>query len=136
MNNLKRIQLPSRFIIVDDDSINNMICKLTINRLSPSAEIITFLNPEVALQYIKDYYNDEKSRLPTVLFLDINMPTISGWEFLQIFNDFSENIKNQFELYMLTASIDISDKEKASSNLYVKDFLSKPLSMNLIQSIF
>ena len=107
MNNLKRFQLPSRFIIVDDDSINNMICKLIINRLSPSSEIITFLNPEVALQYIKDYYNDEKSSSPTVLFLDINMPIISGWEFLQIFNDFSQNIKDQFELYMLTASIDI-----------------------------
>ena len=133
---IKNTELPKRFIIVDDDSTNNIICKLSLSRLCPSIEIKTFLNPEKALHYIKTYYETKEDTTPTVLFLDINMPIISGWKFLEIFNNFSDAIKAQFKFYMLTASIDHLDQEKAASNLRIEKYLSKPLSTKLIQSIF
>ena len=126
--------LPQRFIVVDDDRSNNLICQFSLRRLSAETEIKTFLEPEVALQYIKDSY-DDLSEIPTVIFLDINMPVITGWEFLEIFKDFSASIKKQFVIYMLTSSIDARDREKAELNPLVKGFLSKPLSTQLISEV-
>ena len=126
--------LPQRFIVVDDDRSNNLICQFSLRRLSAETEIKTFLDAEIALQYIKDSY-DDLSEIPTVIFLDINMPSISGWEFLEIFKDFSVLIKEQFVIYMLTSSIDARDREKAELNPLVQGFLSKPLSSQVVTEV-
>ena len=134
MEKITRTILPQRFIVVDDDRSNNLICQCSLRRFSAGTEIKTFLDPEVALQYIKDSY-DDLSEIPSVIFLDINMPAITGWEFLEIFNEFSVSIKEQFVIYMLTSSIDARDKERAELNPLVQGFLSKPLSTQLISKV-
>ena len=126
---------PQRFIVVDDDRSNNLICQCSLRRFSAETEIKTFLDAEIALQYIKDSYNEDKTEIPTVIFLDINMPAITGWEFLEIFKDFSDSIKKQFVIYMLTSSIDSRDQEKAEQNPLVQGFLSKPLSTKLVSEV-
>ena len=129
------MEVPKRFIVVDDDNTNNLICRLSLQRFSPTAEIKIFRNADFALQYIFDSYTNDEQDVPTLLFLDINMPVISGLEFLELFNEFAAHIQQQFKIYILTASIDTYDKEKASSNLSVKAYLSKPLNSDIIQSI-
>lgn len=127
--------LPKRFIVVDDDRSNNLICQCSLRRFCGSTEIKTFLEPEVALQYIRDFYTHAESDTSTVLFLDINMPILTGWEFLDIFNEFSTAVHKQFAIYMLTSSIDARDREKAQLNPLVKGFLSKPLSTQVVREI-
>lgn len=61
------------------------------------------------------------------MFLDINMPDIDGWDFLSVFAEMDEHIQKHFIIYILSSSIDPSDKTKAKSNIHVKEFLSKPL---------
>lgn len=70
------------------------------------------------------------------LFLDINMPTITGWEFLEKFQEFTDSVKNQFNIYMLSSSIDPSDIQRAKLNPLVIDFIEKPLSKAILADIF
>ena len=130
------MELPQRFMVIDDDRTNNMICEFSIRRFSPNTEIRTFVNPEIALKYIEESYSDKKITTTTVLFLDINMPLLTAWEFLEIFKNFELHIKSQFIIYILTSSIDFRDKEKAEINPLVHGTLCKPLSTLTISKIF
>lgn len=130
------MKLPQRFIVVDDDRTSNMICEFSLRRFSADAEITTFTNPELALRFIEDSYSDNTTASPTVLFLDINMPALTAWEFLEIFRNFGSYIKDQFVIYILTSSIDDRDKEKADTDPNVSGTLCKPLSTPLINQIF
>ncbi|CAN5646885.1 hypothetical protein BH10BAC5_BH10BAC5_22820 [soil metagenome] len=76
------------------------------------------------------------SEKPTVLFLDINMPSMTGWEFLEEFRKFSKTVHKQFTIYMLSSSVDSSDKEKASSNIFVSGYISKPLRQETLREKF
>ncbi len=124
-----------RYLIVDDDRSNNLICKCSIKRCTADAEILSFLEPEVALQFIRNSYDGEYEKLPTIIFLDINMPIISGWEFLKIFKTLPNKLQEQFSVFMLTSSIDIRDQQKAEEDPLIKGFLRKPLNTQMVSEI-
>lgn len=121
------------YIIVDDDAFNNLLCKIVVEKTLGRVNIETFIVPEQALDFIVDKY--ENILLPTVLFLDINMPTMTGWEFMEKFEKLDDAIKQQIIIYILSSSVDERDKDKANNNKYIKGFLSKPLQENTILSI-
>tara|TARA_R110002050_G_scaffold280468_2_gene427405 strand:+ start:242 stop:643 length:402 start_codon:yes stop_codon:yes gene_type:complete len=129
------MKLPDRFIVVDDDRTSNMICEFSFRRFSSAIEIKTFVDADDALHYIENEYADSPINSNTILFLDINMPVFTGWDFLEIFNNFPEYIKQQFVIYILTSSIEQKDLERAKANPLVKGLLSKPLSTKSIQDI-
>lgn len=122
-------------IIIDDDRINNSISKMLIGKLFNNVKIKDFLMPEEGLDYITSTYSNG-SKDSVILLLDINMPIMSGWEFLQRFSGFDESFKNKFKIYVVSASIDYEDIELAKSNENVAGFLSKPISKEAILSIF
>lgn len=128
--------LPNRFIVVDDDRSNNLICEYSLRRFSAIPEIKTYLDPELALHFIREAYADLQSDTPTMLLLDINMPILSGWDFLEIFKDLPDVVKQQFTIYILSSSIDQRDQERAITNPLVTGFLSKPLSTAIITKLF
>ena len=73
--------------------------------------------------------------LPTVLLLDINMPSMTGWDFLNVFKDYSDDIHQQFITFILSSSVDDIDREKANSNPLVCRFISKPLKDEVIRQM-
>jgi len=103
------MHLKPRFLLVDDDPLNNTLSRMYLARTFGNVEIKEFIIPEEALAYIeKDFTNNQNEELVT-LFLDINMPSLSGWEFLEKFNAFDESLKKQYHIYMLTSSINPVD---------------------------
>jgi CheY-like chemotaxis protein len=130
------MNIPSKFIVVDDDPFNNFICKHIITNFEPTAHIQLFTDPEEALKWIQKTYSHETDDLETILFLDINMPEISGWEFLDEFSLFSARLHAQFKIFILSSSIDPEDKAKAEKHPMIHGFYSKPLSQQTLDSIF
>ena len=121
------------YIIVDDDLLNNMICCMTIKSALGEVETKTFTVPEEGLAFIQ---NDFANNLqPTILFLDINMPTLTGWEFIELYVKFSEEVKNEISIYMLSSSVDHNDQQKADTMLSVKGFMTKPLQLEEVLAL-
>jgi CheY-like chemotaxis protein len=125
-----------RFLIVDNDPVNNLICKMVLKQSLGEVEVKDFIYPELALEYIEAEYEANQSEDKTTLFLDINMPTLTGWEFLVEFNTFNNLIKNQFDIYMLSSSVDPDDIQRAKSNPLVIDIIEKPLKKLFLVKLF
>jgi len=129
------MKTPTRFIVIDDDSINNMVCRIVIKSAMGQSEIQTFIDPETGFRYIEKEYDDSENAIPTVLLLDINMPNWSGWEFLENFEKLEEKIKRQINIYMLSSSVDAKDIARAKSDPNVVDYIIKPLTPEIVSKI-
>jgi len=121
------------YIIVDDDPTNNLICKLVIEKFDSNANVTVFQQPEQAISYFQSLVKNEV-RKKIVLFLDVNMPTMTGWDFLDKFQMFDSSIKNMFEIYILTSAIEDFEFEKTKYPM-VKAFLSKPLRKSTLKEL-
>lgn len=113
-----------RYIVVDDDKTNNLICEHIIKIWDPKANIRLYLDPQLALNDIAE--DNHNVGVDTVLFLDVNMPTMSGWEFLDVFRKIDEDRRKSYRIFILTSSIEDFSKE-AEEYPFVSGFLSKPL---------
>lgn len=125
-----------RFILVDDDPLTNLLAKKILEKNLGEVEVRDFLVPELALKYIETAFENKEYEGKTTLFLDINMPSLTGWEFLDKFEKFAEAIKNQFNIYMLSSSVDPADIQRAKQNPLVRDFIEKPISKAFLSEKF
>lgn len=122
------------FIIIDDDATNNMICSLFLKMVFADARVDTFTDPRQGLLHIKTSYATENGA-EAVVFLDINMPFLNGWDFLECFDKLSDIHKSKVRIYMLSSSIDHRDIARAQQHEHVIEFLSKPLSKQKIHNL-
>jgi CheY-like chemotaxis protein len=105
-------------IIIDDDKILRKVLKRIIQICNLSKEVLEFENGEDALAYFSsENYNSKKA----IIFLDINMPRINGWEFLQGMK--KQNLLQNKEIYLLTSSIDKTEHCRAEQDPFIKDIL-------------
>lgn len=115
--------------------MNNLICKLTIEMTLGQTDVKAFVNPESGLEYIQTHFSDAGNDASALLLLDINMPIMSGWEFLEMFDNLSFEVKDRVKICILSSSIDERDRERSYANKNVLDFLVKPLTDKDIQRI-
>jgi CheY-like chemotaxis protein len=117
--------------VVDDDKIFHFIIKklLANNNIAVSPEF--FENGLLALNGIKSKL-DKGETPPDLILLDINMPVLDGWQFLEAYDLLDENVKNSIEIYMLSSSIDQRDIEYAAANKYALSFFGKPLTDEVV----
>lgn len=129
-------QITKRFLLVDDDPLNNSLNKMILKKSFNLVQINAFTTPEDGLEFMKSepYHNPPDGK--TTLFLDINMPSISGWEYLEKFDLFDNSIKEQYNIYILSSSVDPKDINRAKENPYVIDFIEKPLKKASLFKIF
>ena len=126
-------QKHTHFIVIDDDPINNLLCSKNIKKNIQEADVITFTEAEKGLDHIKSFFNVPNVE-NAVLFLDINMPIMTGWEFMEEFEKLNSLIKEQIFIYILSSSIDQEDKQKAKNHPDVVDYIEKPLSAEILKN--
>lgn len=110
-------------IIVDDDPIVSFLQHKIVSKSGLDPDPVIFKKPVEALEFLSENLEGERKYL---IMLDINMPSMSGWEFL----DQLERVpgKEQCHVVMVTSSIDRKDKRQAANNDLVVDFIEKPVS--------
>jgi CheY-like chemotaxis protein len=127
-------------LCVDDDPITLMLCKMVIAKSSFASEIITAQNGEEALNYFDDLklnnLGTEIKKYPSLVFLDLNMPVMDGWEFLDHFSkeEYTSAFKNT-KVIVLSSTIDPNDIEKSKTYPMVLDFLSKPITKEIVENL-
>ena len=120
-------------LIIDDDEINNTFCKFIITKVGLDGHIQSFTNPEAGLEFVNTILLS-KNYDKVILFLDLNMTIMTGWDFLREFEKIYKN-QTDMHIYILSSSISDSDKSQARANKYVKDFIAKPLTLPVLGKI-
>lgn len=122
-------------LFIDDDPITMMLSKMVINKSLFSKEIITAKNGQEALNYFTTLKDQLTTRQPQLIFLDLNMPVMGGWEFLDCFSTDRYTDYNTIKVIILSSTIDPADLEKAKKYPMVLDFLAKPISKEILEYI-
>ena len=117
--------------MVDDDSEDNYFHQIVINEMNITERIEVALNGIEALNFLKD----ENQVRPDIIFLDINMPKMNGWEFLEAYKDLEDDQKARVLVVMLTTSINPMDRERAEKYRDIVGFNCKPLSEKMIVEV-
>lgn len=122
--------------IIDDDNMYINLLKKIIELKKLCKNLLIFGNGKEALDYFKALVPNLKEKMPEIIFLDINMPVMDGWEFLEEFVKIENTLKSKITIYMVSSSIDPKDYEKAKSFSSVTDYLIKPIEISKVEEIF
>jgi len=121
--------------IIDDDEIYLFSVKKVIEVNNLSDKVLEFKNGQDALNFFREYCNDHDA-LPDVIFLDINMPVMNGWEFIEEFRKIRPSITKDILLYIVSSSVDKTDVDKAKSLPTVNDYITKPITATQLKNIY
>lgn len=122
-------------LLIDDDELYLYLMTKTIKQLSNELIISTFTDGEMAVEYIAKC-TEEKVELPEVIFLDINMPFLDGWGFLNEFKKLKPKIMNNINIYMVSSSTRDSDIKRASNFEELTGYVVKPVNKVELAEIF
>lgn len=123
-----------RFMLIDDDDIFNLLNSKVIENSGMGSEIVIFTSGQSALEEIQKRLNDPTT-LPDFLFVDIRMPGMDGFEFLEAFHQLPGTEWHRIHIFMLTSSLDERDQEKAHRYPQVMGFFSKPLCQETLEEM-
>ncbi|WP_431242629.1 response regulator [Flavobacterium sp. P21] len=126
-----------QILCIDDDPITLMLCKKVISKSQICHEIITAQNGEEALHHFNTlkYTNNKNkdNKKPELILLDLNMPVMGGWEFLDHFTSADYKEFNTANVIVLSSTIDPEDLAKAKKYPIIIDFLSKPITQPMLE---
>ena len=116
------------FIVIDDSKLDCFIAEKIIKNTGKSEKIQSFLQATDALNYIAKAPIDEHTH--TIILVDIQMPVMNGFEFVEAFEKLEPSITKNYTIYIISSSINENDLNKVHSFASVKQFLNKPLTSN------
>jgi CheY-like chemotaxis protein len=118
-------------MLIDDDDDDNFFHQIVINEMNVTEHIEIALNGEEALLFLK-----KENRIhPDIIFLDINMPKMNGWEFMDSYKELRPDQKAKVVVMMLTTSENPEDKKRAALYSEITGFNSKPLTKEMLVAI-
>ncbi len=125
-------------MLIDDNEIDNLINQKMIEAADIAEHIYTHTGAKSAIEFLKNVSklaNISQEVLPDVIFLDIDMPLMDGFQFLDEFEKLAEQTRNKCKVVMLTSSINPQDVNKSKKYSYVKAYINKPLSQSSLEKL-
>ena len=125
-------------LFIDDDEPTNFLNKLLVEEMGCARHVQVVTSGREALEYLTGtgtFSNGTDHPRPDLIFLDINMPGMDGWEFLQHYQKLPPTQKANIVMVMLTTSLNPDDQKAAQENVQISGFENKPLQPEVIQKI-
>ncbi len=123
-----------KVLLIDDNEIDNFINERIITSSFFSTEVIVKNSAKNALEFLSGLNGSEEA-IPQVIFLDLNMPVMDGFGFLEEYAKLNDKVRNACKVVVLSSSISPEDIDRASTNPYVLKYINKPLSEKYLEAI-
>ena len=121
-------------LLIDDDYATNLYHKMVIEDANCTNKIIVKTSAIDALEYFKSPFDEDNPR-PNLVFLDINMPKMTGWEFLEEYKKLSKEQQAENIIVMLSTSSHPDDLRRAEENPLIQEYRGKPLSEEILEEL-
>jgi CheY-like chemotaxis protein len=125
----------NKLMIIDDDELSNYITGKIVEHSGLAEKADSFYSGRAALKYLKANASMRQGDYPDLIFLDLHMYDMKGWDFLSEYIKLKESYRRKITLFLLTNSIAEKDRDQAKKFPCIKGYLQKPLTMAMIQEI-
>lgn len=126
------MQFKPQFVIIEDNLIDQFITKKLLKKGLDVNPVFIANNGKEGIEWLLKNPNHNS----LVILLDIQMPIMNGFEFLDEFSRLAEDVKERIEIFVLSSTLDGDEIRKAKENKYVSDFWSKPFRLDTLKSTF
>jgi CheY-like chemotaxis protein len=120
---------------VDNDEVYLFLIRKMIEKKYGDCKVLEFLNGLEAIEFIKENI-EYPQLLPDIIFLDINMPVMDGWEFVESFKRIKNEIHKPITIYMVSSSVDEADMDRSKNIKEISEFVCKPMTIDKVNDIF
>jgi CheY-like chemotaxis protein len=121
--------------LIDDDQNFCFLARKILFRSKFDADMQISINGKAALEYLEYASMNPELKCPDIIILDINMPVMNGWDFLNEFRELKRKIDAKIPVLVLSSSVDPEDKKRALSYDEVSDYISKPLTTGFFDTL-
>lgn len=130
-------EMPPKYrtvMVIDDNNIDLYITARMVRKNNFAGEVLEFSSGKGAFQYLTENKNNP-GMIPEVIFVDIHMPQMSGFEFMEAFDSLPEDLKKHCRCYIISSTIDEKDIQRANSDKNVVAFQEKPVNNTFFENI-
>lgn len=122
-----------RALLIDDDPIQLRLAELLLRRSAAFERVTSFTSAEDALAFLSSPEN--RPLLPDAILLDLNMPVVDGWTFLDRYTNLIPTLNKEIGVFIVSSSIDENDILRSKSFPFVRGFISKPINLSVLEDI-
>jgi CheY-like chemotaxis protein len=120
--------------VIDDDFVNLMIAKMVIKRNGGFDTVTSYDEAQDAINHIANHLADH-NELPDIILLDLNMPVMDGWQFLEEFEILRQSLSKHIDIFILSSSVDVRDIQRSLLLPSVTGFFSKPFTSEMLSAM-
>ncbi len=124
----------NKVLLIDDDRPTNFFHEMILRKMGCVGTVESYRGVEEALNHLKEL-EAQNANLPELIFLDLNMPGLDGWDFIESFRKMDSKTKSEIKIIVLTTSVSPIERRRALEVPEILDFKNKPLNSQLMEEI-